>query len=470
MGIRKSWAIIAVCVGTVFGSSASAQTPLDQRDFGQLERECNAGDAKSCNQIFVRYSFGRGVEKSPQKAAEYKERACKADDGYACTLYVRHSNQRVEGYPSPNPAILSEYSLKGCDLGDMTGCIMAKQYAQMGYYTEERRVKLLGAGYKAATTSSAPPASAAPKPAAPAPTPKVASTGNRFLDECNAGSAAYCNNYAITLRQGNDYQGAIEYGQKACQMGSQTGCDNARNWASYLDRKANQLTGSSSLADLKKGCEAGNAYGCSRYAYNVGEAGNWKEAIGYAEKGCQLGDSAACSNIRVFKSNYASFGDEKERAESRTWQVKNARETGFYAGAISHLLKKDRDTATLGILISEGGAKGMQALYFEEVEDLALNYPDKSGTAWAVIQNEWQRRGGPQELARRAADQRAWEEEQRRQANSYVPGGRGTRDNSYSSGGYVGSGSSGSSYKPPEQVCTESWREGYGGGRVVTCR
>ncbi len=371
-------------------ATASEATPIDQRDLATLEGECAGGDSASCDEASKRYSWGRGVAADAGKAEKYNRMACETGSGSACTLYAVRGNRGDKGYPKLDQKTVADYALKGCRGGDTVGCNMARSVVNSGYFSDSDRAFLLGQGAKTASA---------------APAPKPASTGNRWLDECNAGSAAYCNNYAISLANNKDHAGALKYYQKACQMGSQTGCTNAKNRSDYAKAVAAQaatsnansadrrsVTTASGLADLKQRCDAGNALGCSHYAYNLGVAKQWQKAIPYAERGCQLGDQTACQNAGIFARNHARNVEYEQRRQERL------------------------------------------------------------------------------------AQQKAWEEQQRQQASSYVPSGRRTRDHSYSPGGYVGSGSgSTSTYKPREQVCTESYTGGGigvngKGSRIVTCR
>ncbi len=148
-----------------------------------------------------------------------------------------------------------------------------------------------------------------------------APTGNRWLDECNTGQKAGCNNYAISLMSKKDFAGAQKYFERACELGSQNGCTNAQNYASHRQTLASRVSSSSSASELQSACAKGDSYACSLHAYKLGAAKNWNEAIPYAQKGCQLGDQAACENAGKFTRNKAIDDEHAQRqAQNQTQQ------------------------------------------------------------------------------------------------------------------------------------------------------
>ena len=417
----------------------TASTPLEE-----VERDCGRNIKDACLAAFFRFHEGRGVQADPKRAEWYMLRSCETGEPLACATYSSMIEIKPEGKTSAGQAKVLKYADMACRMGEAQGCERAK------------RVR----------------AAALP---APAPAPKVASSGTPLLDECNAGNRASCTNYANVLGKQGDNAGALKFSQKACDMGEQAGCLNAKT---YANRGAVAKPTQASNVKLKADCDAGNRQACDGYAYTMSQAKNWPEAATYAAKACQMGGKWGCDNQAQMKSAAARVGDQSEEGKqrSRDWQIQNARQTGYYAGAISSQLQGDRHIATVSTLVRDGGAKGLQALTMGELEDLAMNFPSSEAAAYAIIQSEWQRRGGPRILAqreeKRKADQRAWEEEQRaRQANSNVPSGRRSNYRP-ATGAPVGSAGNGSA-APRQQVCTESYTGGSGtmsGQRIVRCR
>ena len=397
--ISLAFSILFIFAGDAINAQSgryTAATPL-----ATLEAECAKNDSEACLAAFLRYHEGRGVAADAKKAQFYMGRSCDTGVGVACLTYA----SVLENAPSANSqggrVMVLRYADKACNLGEAEGCAKAKQL-------------------RAAN------ATPAPKPAAkPATTvavaPKPAATGNALLDECNAGRPDSCANYANVLGKQGDNAGALKYSQKACDMGEQAGCLNAKT---YANRGAVTKPTPSSNAKLKADCDGGNRQACDGYAYTMSQAKNWPEAERYAEKSCQMGGKWGCDNRVQMKNAAARVGDQSEEGKQRArdWQIQNARQTGTYTIAITNQMKSDRDIATVSTLVVEAGPARLRNLDFAVLEDLAMNFPSSEYAAYSIIQNEWQRRGGPQVLAqreqKRKADQKA-REEQQRQANMY---------------------------------------------------
>lgn len=244
---------------------------------------------------------------------------------------------------------------------------------------------------------------------------KPAPTGNRELDECNAGQRASCSNYAVTLGHKKDYAGALKYAEKACQMGFDPACTNAQKYSRNLQAAAasgspnpagTSVSASSSAAELQSACNKGNGYACSLHAYNKGVAEDWSEAIVYARKGCLYGNKIACTNLERFTLNKTRADEDAQRQ---------------------------------------------------------AEYAQREAQRQAQIQSQQKQ----QAEQRRSTDYTIPESAY---SDADVSGRRSNHRSS--SGGYVGSGN-GSAYTPRQQVCTERYTSGSGtnsGQRIVTCR
>lgn len=448
--------LLGVCAAVLglFGTIGISSAVLAQQKsytydtpMSEVEADCARDISDACLSAYVRYQDGRGVPADPKKAQKYMLRSCDTGKAIACATYATLLEKGEAGKTAGGRQMVLRYADRACTLGNNQGCEQAK--------------RVRGAQ---ATPTPRTAVAAAPRPAATRP----ASTGNPLLDECNAGRRASCANYANVLGKQGDNAGALKYSQKACDMGEQAGCLNAKT---YANRGAVATPTASSNARLKADCNAGSRQACDGYAYVMAQAKNWPEASLYANKSCSMGSNWACENRGSYSSAAGRVGDQSEEGKQhrRDAQIQNARRTGFYAGPIIAQLNGERHVETLGILIRDGGAKGLQSLNMAELEDLAMNFPSSETAAYAIVQSEWQRRGGPQMLATREAERKAWaEEQQARQAENAVPAGRRSNYRP-ATGAPVGSAGNGSA-APRQQTCTETYLSGPNGGRVVRCR
>ncbi|KPL68185.1 hypothetical protein SZ64_08665 [Erythrobacter sp. SG61-1L] len=129
-------------LGSLLATSAATaeDVPLTKRSVEQLDRECDAKQAESCDELRFRYTGIRGVAKDDAKSAAYRLRGCEAGDARACGVYAVQVNMNKPGYPAKNPAIVARYAYLGCVGGDAPTCGFASALANKttSYNAQER--------------------------------------------------------------------------------------------------------------------------------------------------------------------------------------------------------------------------------------------------------------------------------------------------------------------------------------------
>ena len=251
----RFWGVCAAVLG-LFGTIGISSAVLARQKtytydtpISEIEADCARDISDACLSAYWRYQEGRGVPADPKKAQKYMLRSCDTGKAIACATYAALLEKGEAGKTAGGRHMVLRYADKACTLGNAQGCEQA------------RRVRGAQAALSPRTAVAA-----APKPA---------STGNPLLDECNAGKRASCANYANVLGKQGDNAGALKYSQKACDMGEQAGCLNAKT---YANRGAVAKLTQASNAKLKTDCSAGNRQACDGYAYVMAQAKNWPEA------------------------------------------------------------------------------------------------------------------------------------------------------------------------------------------------
>lgn len=216
-------------------------------------------------------------------------------------------------------------------------------------------------------------------------------------------------------------------------------------------------------------CNGGMAASCTNYAISLGHKKDYQGALKYSEQACQMGSKAGCTNAE----NYASY---RQAVASQVTSKSSAAE-------LQSACSKGNGHACSIHAYNKGVAKNWSE---------AITYAQKGcqlgdKTACTNLEKFNRNKARDDEQAQRQAQAQAQQQQQaqqqKRSTDYTIPESAysdanvsGRRSNERpASGSYVGSGSgsNSSSYKPRQQVCTESYTSGSGtnsGQRIVTCR
>lgn len=105
--------LLAVCTA----SSAFAD------DLAVLQADCDAGKARSCDDLGSAYLFGTGVEKDGARAVTFFAKACDLGEGFSCTNAAM-TYEFGEGVPV-DLALAAAFNAKACENGHPKGCFKA---------------------------------------------------------------------------------------------------------------------------------------------------------------------------------------------------------------------------------------------------------------------------------------------------------------------------------------------------------
>nr|WP_314166223.1 tetratricopeptide repeat protein [uncultured Campylobacter sp.] len=170
----------------LLGSLAFGAAPKEQvKDF---EQKCKAGDFKACGAVGTFYSIptelgGKASDRDYKKALYFYEKACNGKSYGACvimgTMYVEGKGVKKDY----KKAI--ELFDKACDGGHADGCSNLGVMYEYGKGVKMDMTQAMGYARRA----------------------------------CDAGSWAACGNFAANLKNNGDRASAVQYYQKACEIG-----------------------------------------------------------------------------------------------------------------------------------------------------------------------------------------------------------------------------------------------------------
>lgn len=260
------------------------------------ETECNAGEAKGCNDLGVLYENGLGGSKNFYKAYQLNKKGCELGDGWACAK-VGEFYKEGKGI-SKNLRLSTEYYQKGCELNDGISCNQAGQGYAEGYgvrqdrgIAEEYYKKAAALGYAGAYNNLG---------------FLYASQGDVekgkvfFKKACDLKEKMGCSNLAYTYKQEKNFASAYSNYVRACNYGDAEAC----NYATMMifNQKNGVPSEQSRMYMLSlKSCELKNKMGCSNLAYlyekGIGVTKNSAKAQKFYKKACKLGDTDSCKKL-----------------------------------------------------------------------------------------------------------------------------------------------------------------------------
>ncbi len=158
-----------------------------------MQKRCNGGDQKACNNLGIRYLRGKGVEADPGRASELFASACAAAEPSGClSLGLMHSTGAVS---SPDPARAAALYATACSGGLQMACL---KRGQVLYHAE---------GVTRDTLASA----------------------KLFDGACKSGIGKACRELALMVERGDGIKKSEARGErlhkKACRGGIATSCE-----------------------------------------------------------------------------------------------------------------------------------------------------------------------------------------------------------------------------------------------------
>lgn len=130
--------------------------------------------------------------------------------------------------------------------------------------------------------------------------------------KCQDGILSACNDLGISLQSTNQHQKAIQFYQKACDLGYQYSCTNLAN--AYLKGQGVSKDEKRAEQIYKNSCASGGAYSCYFLGefYRVNQ--NFSSAASAYTNGCKLGDMPSCVNLGGLYELGAGVKQDKQKA------------------------------------------------------------------------------------------------------------------------------------------------------------
>lgn len=227
-----------------------------------LEEECKNGNGKVCFELGHKYMSGKGVKKNINTALKLYQ---KAFDFNHPVAYVELGRLYLNGkIVKKDLKKAKNYFQKACDAGEKySACLMVKEVDKV--YTKEDDYKVME---KMGKTCNAKP---------------------------NSGvTLMTCGTLANLYKKYNDFDNAIKYYKKACNIFSSE-CISLGEV--YLDKKYNGYNEDKAISYFEKVCEKGKGKGCIKAGevYKNLKKDNEKSKV-FFKKACSFGFKDYCFN------------------------------------------------------------------------------------------------------------------------------------------------------------------------------
>ena len=125
--------------------------------------------------------------------------------------------------------------------------------------------------------------------------------------KCQDGILSACNDLGISLQSTNQHQKAIQFYQKACDLGYQYSCASGGAYSCYFlgeFYRVNQNFSSAASA-YTNGCKLGDMPSCVNlgglYELGAGVKQDKQKAINIYKNACQKSELAGCENLQRLK-------------------------------------------------------------------------------------------------------------------------------------------------------------------------
>ncbi|NUO54257.1 MAG: sel1 repeat family protein [Polyangiaceae bacterium] len=260
------------------------------------EKGCDAGDAKSCNDLGVMLVEGRGGPADLAGAAARFAKACDTKEANACkNLGITRGKQ----VPADHEAAFKAFQ-QACDLANALGCYeLGRSYLDgRGVPRDQAKgveffTKACGMGDEVACGTQGLYLIVTE--------PKDVEKGKKLLETaCEKKSGEACKNFGVLVRDGvlppKDPVKAFGLFQRACELDDPGGC-NAVGYAMGYGVGAKKEP-DKAIPFYEKACNLEDGLGClnlgNAYRDGVGVAKDAAKAATWFDKGCNAGEPRAC--------------------------------------------------------------------------------------------------------------------------------------------------------------------------------
>jgi uncharacterized protein len=308
----------------------------DGSDPRELERRCEAGQARECVSLGILYAEGKSVVADPQRALTLFTQACDRGDLMGCNAQGR---MLAQGEPRDVPKAHALYD-RACRGGYFAGCFNLGQALATGHgeaKDSKRAVPLfkracdgqlsiactnLGALYVAGDGVPADETRAFelfkrgcdggdPKGCANLAkshnegrgTAKDVETAARYFDKaCDGGEGTACNELSLMYFKGAGVDQDLARGnaltQRACELDKEY-CSDA------FFKRLREILRKKPLDELSTDCDRQSMEACNalaeKYASGDGIPKDLKKAVSLYKKGCAAGDRRACAALQQLR-------------------------------------------------------------------------------------------------------------------------------------------------------------------------
>ena len=154
------------------------------------------------------------------------------------------------------------------------------------------------------------------------------------VEQCNEKK---CNNIGVVYRRTENYQQALKYYKKACELNNEFGCANLANL--YYQGQGVKQDFAKAFKLYKKACDLNYMVACHNagFMYNEGQGvgQDFVNAKKYYEKACDANDAMACNNLGVL---YVEGRGVKQNKSTAKKYYGKACDLGFQIGCYNYIV------------------------------------------------------------------------------------------------------------------------------------
>lgn len=295
-----------------WGVSYTLSAACESSDVAACEAECTAGNAESCAEMAHRYSLGKGVSTSVEKAATFVRKACDLGSlrgcGNAATFYASGS-----GGLSLDEKKAVVLAAKACDGGWYPSCYMLGEWHTKGTHVEFDLAKAT-TFMRGACDHGLPLGCARLGDLLRKDDPSAALIA--YQRGCKQSAVRACATLAVDYYAGSpmvgdkDFSKAVTYARPACDSGVPKGCAVLGMLMTLGTPEIPQdMVGAARL--FTQACNGDYAFACYRlgvaYWNGAGVAKDTNRAELLFRKSCEKGEKQACESLtKIAGSQVAS--------------------------------------------------------------------------------------------------------------------------------------------------------------------
>ncbi|MDR1276652.1 MAG: sel1 repeat family protein [Candidatus Accumulibacter sp.] len=254
------------------GASRASGYPFSDKKLEQLEKECDAGEATSCEEAGVRYAQARGVTRDASMAQKFHEKACDGGVPASCT-YLGFLRFYGKGGMKQDIREAERLYRKACDGGEFHACSnLGKMYGRAEGVERDF------------------------------------SKAREFLEKsCNGGVSVGCAGLGDLYFRGlgveQDQSKAAALLEKACDpesraMDIQNACTSIGML--YMQGIGVEKNDAKAVGILEKSCDRSNLKACTVLGAHLATVNEPAKGIGLMKKACDGSLAEACSVLGAF--------------------------------------------------------------------------------------------------------------------------------------------------------------------------